>query len=503
MEKIRAEQMRLIDSFGRERIFTGVNVCDKGYYNSETGKRDYGKIWGKDTAGQLKRAGINLIRLGFVWEAIEPEMGKYNDEYIDHLEKILDECEREGVYVYLDMHQDLYAGFGDGEGDGAPDWATMTNGHIFKKAKIVWAEGYFFSKAVHCAFDNFWDNASLNGRGVQDRYFDMWSYVISRLGNHNAVIGFDVLNEPFPGSDGGKVIRKIAGGLVSTTLFDKAISVGKLLKLALKAETRHKVLDLYGGRELRRATSPADELIKKFDTGRYSAFLNKATGVIRKIGSDKIVIMENSYYSNLGIPYSCPVPTVDGKRDGNVIFAPHAYDFMVDTPEYKYASNERIKAIFDEHKRSQERLGVPVIVGEWGGFTEGNEWFHHIKFLLELFDSNKWSSTYWMNFTGSDNWENGKPATESELFKEVLIRPHPNAVSGRIESYRHDRDNNTFELSFEQEGESQAPTEIFLPHIPESVTVDGEYAFEKIDGTQAVILKINTTAGKHKVFVKL
>lgn len=494
MERITADNKRLIDSFGRERIFSGVCVCDKGSYNSETKKRDYSTLWNKGTAKKLKQSGINLIRLGFVWDAVEPEMDKYDDAFLDSIKDILDECEQEGVYAYLDMHQDLYSGFGDGNGDGAPDWATMTGGNKYKKARFVWAEGYFFSKAVHTAFDNFWSNASLNGRGVQDRYFDMWKYVISKLGEHNAVIGFDVLNEPFPGTDGGKVFRKIAGSLVSTTIADKSISVSKLLKLALKNETRPKVLDLYGGEQLRKVTSAADELIRKFDTEKYSPFINKATEAIREIGSDKIVIMENSYYSNLGIPYSCPAPTVNGKRDSNVVFAPHAYDFMVDTPEYKYASNERIKAIFDEHKRSQDRLGVPVIVGEWGGFTEGNEWFHHIKFLLELFDSNKWSSTYWAYFKGIE---------ESELFTDVIIRPHPVAVTGKIESYRHDRDNNTFELCYEQDTEFEAPTEIYLPKEPKAISTDGEYELQKIDGCDALMLKVRTEIGAHKISVEL
>lgn len=494
MEKIKADKLRLVDSYGRERIFNGVNVCDKGCYCKETDKRIYGTVWNKGTAKKLKQSGIDLIRLGFVWDAVEPEMGKYDDAFLDSIKSILDECEQEGVYAYLDMHQDLYSGFGNGNGDGAPAWATMTGGHKYEPAKVVWAEGYFFSKAVHTAFDNFWSNADLHGKGLQDRFFNMWSYVISKLGEHNAVIGFDVLNEPFPGSDGGKVFKKIVSNLVSTTVFDKSISVSKLLKLASKNETRPKVLDLYGGEHLRKITSSADELIKKFDTCKYSPFINKAAETIRKIGSDKIVIMENSYYSNLGIPYSCPAPTVNGKRDDNVVFAPHAYDFMVDTPEYKYASNERIKAIFDEHKRSQERLGVPVIVGEWGGFTEGNEWFHHIKFLLKLFDSNKWSNTYWSYFKGIE---------ESELFTDVIIRPHPVAVTGRIESYCHDRDNNTFELCYEQDRVFDAPTQIYLPKKPVSVSADGEYELEKLDDCEAYILKLFTETGNHKINIQL
>lgn len=485
MNKIFADGKRLVDNYGRERIFNGINICDKGRYCQSTGKRIYGKQWKKGLAETLKNSGITLIRLGITWDCIEPKQGEYNDEYLDFIGGILDECEKSDIFVYLDMHQDLYSGFGDGDGDGAPDWACLTDGHKFSKPKFVWAEGYFFSKAVHTAFDNFWNNS----KGIQERYADMWSYVIKRLGNHPAVIGFDVMNEPFPGSAGGKVFKKLVGNLVSTTVKDKSIKISEIVNLALNSETRPKVLDIYNGENLRKVTKAANELIKRFDTEKYLPFLNRMTRTVRNLGNDKIVVMENSYYSNLGIPYSCPVPAPTKEKDKNIVFAPHAYDFMVDTPQYKFANNDRVKSIFDEHKRSQERLNVPVIVGEWGGFTEGNEWFHHIKFLLKLFDSNKWSHTYWAYFDGF---------TESELFTEVLTRPYPMAVTGEIESYCHNREENTFELSFIQDKKFDAPTEIFLHKEPVRIETDGTYEIEKT-GNGCAVLKLKTNTGNHKI----
>lgn len=493
MEKISAKDCRLVDEYGRERIFNGINVCDKGRYNPETRKRDYGTIWEKGLAKKLKASGVTLVRLGITWDAVEPGQGQYNDAFIESIKEILDECEQSEVKAYIDMHQDLYSGFGDGDGDGAPDWACMTGKYKFHKAKLVWAEGYFFSPAVHTAFDNFWNNSPLNGRGIQDRYADMWKYVAEKLGNHPAVMGFDVMNEPFPGSDGGKVFRKLAGNLVSTTVKDKSIHLSEIGRLALKNETRHKVLDIYDGENLRKVTSSADELIKRFDTQKYLPFLNRMTNTIRGLGNDKIIFMENSYYSNLGIPYSCPVPAPKKKREDNIVFAPHAYDFMVDTPQYKYANNDRIKAIFDEHKRSQERLKVPVIVGEWGGFTEGNEWFHHIRFLLKLFDSNKWSHTYWSYFKGF---------CETELFTDILTRPYPMAVTGEIQSYCHNIDNNTFELTYEQSADFDVPTEIFLHKSPACVETNGTYTIEKTGNRDCGILRLKTEKGTNKIKIR-
>ncbi len=486
MEKITVDGKRLVDSLGRERIFNGLNVCDKGVYNEKTGKRDYGTLWHKGLAKELKENGFELIRLGLIWDAVEPKKGEYNKEYIDFILDILDECESEGIYVFLDMHQDLYSGFGDGCGDGAPDWACLTDKYEYHKAKFVWAEGYFWGRAVHRAFDNFWSNKD----GVQDDYHKMWSHIAETAGNRPAVIGYDVMNEPFPGKSGGKIFKKIIGNLIKTTITDSAISKGKLIKYALSNKDRHKVLDLYGGDELRKITTAADELGKDFDQKKYSPFLNKAAEALNKI-NDKFIIIENSYFSNLGIPCTTPAPEKNGKKF-SAVFAPHAYDFMVDTPSYKYASNERIKAIFDEHLRTQERLNVPVIVGEWGGFTEGNEWFHHIKFLLELFDSRKWSQTYWTYFNG---------ILESEVTQEVLCRPHPVAVTGKIIDYRHDRENETFTLTYEQEKDYESATEIFIHKPIKEIKIDGEYTVEKITENRS-ILKVKTAVGTNKIEIK-
>ncbi|MDY3088106.1 MAG: cellulase family glycosylhydrolase [Oscillospiraceae bacterium] len=485
MDKLTVKGTRIVDSHGRERILTGLNVCDKGRY-IEGQRRIYGEQWTKGLAAGMKAHGMDLVRLGITWDAIEPEPGEYNEEYLDFIGGILDECKDSGVYVFLDMHQDLFSGTELLCGDGAPKWATLTGKYKYQPTKIVWAEGYFWGKAVHGAFDSFWNNTKVNGKGVQVWFEEMWTHVIEKFGDHPAVIGFDFFNEPFPGKSGGKVFREIIGRLVSTTVLDKTISKKKLIELATKSDDPARVLDLYTGKHLRKITSAGDDIIKTFDTKKYFPFINKMARATRKCGNEKFVFLENSYYSNLGIPYSCPRPILSGRTDNNVIFSPHAYDFMVDTPSYKYASNDRVGSIFAEHRRSQQRLGVPVIVGEWGGFTEGDEWFPHIEFLLDLFDSYKWSNTYWCYFGGF---------TDTEVYKKVLTRPHPVAVTGEIESYGYDRENKEFHLSFVQLEETKAKTEIFVPSVPKYAELDGEEIAIKRKG----IFRISTAPGEHKI----
>lgn len=485
MDKLHVSGTRIVDSHGRERILTGLNVCDKGKY-IEGSRRIYGTQWKKGLADNIKSHGMDLIRLGITWDAIEPNPGEYNEEYLEFIRGILDECKDAGVYVFLDMHQDLFSGADLLCGDGAPKWATLTGKYQYQPTKIVWAEGYFWGKAVHNAFDSFWNNAEINGKGIQLWFEEMWCHVIDMFKDHPAVIGFDFFNEPFPGTSGGKAFREIVSKLISTTVFDKTISKKELVNLATKSEDPARVLDLYTGKHLRKITGAADDIIKDFDTKKYFPFINKMTRAVRRCGSDKLVFLENSYYSNLGIPYSCPRPILSGKTENNIIFSPHAYDFMVDTPSYKYASNDRVGSIFEEHRRSQIRLGVPVIVGEWGGFTEGDEWFPHIEFLLELFDSYKWSNTYWTYFDGF---------TDTEIYQKVLTRPHPVAVTGEIDSYGYNRQSKEFYLNFNQHDETKSKTEIFVPSVPKYTELDGT----QIKISRKGIARFKTDPGNHTI----
>ncbi|MDD6276670.1 MAG: cellulase family glycosylhydrolase [Clostridia bacterium] len=484
MDKISTFEKRFVDQDGRERIFNGVNVVDKSFYTP--GKQNYMDI-DEDIISHFAKIGISLMRLGFTWAKLEPQPGVYNDEYLDSVAEILDLCEKYNIHVFLDMHQDLYGPAEGTYGDGAPQWAMLTDGYKVKKMKFVWAEGYFWGKACHRAFDNFWKNTKYQSKGLQDYYSDCWTHVIEKIGSKPAVIGYDIMNEPFPGTDGGKCFRNIVKGAVKTILFDKEIKKGKLIKDAFSKERVPKVLGQISYSVLRKVTSRCDELIKKFDINTYTPFVNKIATAIRKAGGDGIIFLENCYYSNLGIPYSAGPIEVDGKIDQNQAFAPHAYDFTVDTPMYKYASSDRVDGIFAEHKKSQDRLGIPVTVGEWGGFGgDGDEWLPHISFLLKLFDSNKWSNTYWCYIP---------EFFESPLMK-VFIRPYPKAIKGVIDSYCYDEEAKKFKLSFEQDEPGESI--ICTPFTPKKLTVDSKDTDIEVEGTE---LKIFTEPGKHEIEV--
>ena len=472
MELIKSQGMNLTDSLGRTRIFSGVNVVDKSGFSPRSQRFD---CIDEDGIKQLSERGFNLIRLGFTWGKIEYAPGLYDEKYLDSVAHIIDLCEKYGVYVFLDMHQDLYSPYING--DGAPKWATITDGRKVSPTRFVWAEDYFWGRACHRAFDNFWNNRTVNGKGLQDWFADCWVFIIKKLGSKKNVIGFDLLNEPFPGTPGGKVFRRIAAGAAKEFAFGKNVDRMQLIKDLLSPQREEKLLNTITPQVLRSATSHSDGIIEEFDTKVYTPFIGKLGSAVRKAGSDKLIFLENSYYSNLGIPYNASPLNFGGKRDEQQVFAPHAYDFMVDTPSYRYANNERVGSIFTEHRRSQQRLEMPVIVGEWGGFgsDDDEEWLEHIKYLLNLFDSFHWSNTYWQF----------NPGFFSSPLMKVFVRPYPQVVSGEIHSYSYDAESSEFNLEFTQD--SQGESIICAPFPIKEFKVDGKEYPYKIKGAAAVI----------------
>lgn len=486
MLKISTEGKYFVDSEGRQRIFSGINLCDKGNNDDGRVKKSYAVDFDEALIKELAENGFNIVRLGMIWDAVEPEPYKYDEEYLDRVEKVANLCEKYGIYFYLDMHQDLFYGEKGLAGDGAPKWACITDGAEFKPVKIVWAEGYFWGKATQRAFDAFWKNESINGVPLQTYFCDMWKHVAERFKDHPALFGFDVFNEPYPGTEGGKVFRKLIGGVAKTVIGDKRVKLSFMAK-QLFGKNVIGCLEPFADYSLfRKATSGADDIIKKFDEGFYSEFLNRTATAIREVTDNGIIMMENSYYSNLGIPYSTPAVTVNGKREKNLCFAPHAYDIMVDTPEYKYASDTRVGGIFDEHRRSQERLDVPLLVGEWGGTSDGTEWLHHIDYLLNKFNGYQWSNTYWAYYNGILN----------DPIMSRLRRTVPIAVTGRIDNMNWDKDNKIYTLKYTQEKEYNAPTEMYLHAEPKSIECDGEFSVENNK------LILATKPGKHKITVR-
>ena len=80
----------LVDDDGRPMILHGVNVVVKlPPYIPETEKFDPSMSFSDEDIAILKKLGINFIRLGFIWEALEKKEGEYDYEYLNKMSEIV------------------------------------------------------------------------------------------------------------------------------------------------------------------------------------------------------------------------------------------------------------------------------------------------------------------------------------------------------------------------------------------------------------------------------
>ncbi|MCR5208287.1 MAG: glycoside hydrolase family 5 protein [Eubacterium sp.] len=487
MDRITTEKLRFVDAEGRTRIFNGMNIDDKS-----RDRKEFIRTLDEEFFKKYRALGLNFIRLAVTWQNLEPEIEKYNEDYLRSIDAIFELAEKYGVYILLDMHQDLYSGNGGKScGDGAPEWAVITDGAKPRQPIFVWADGYFFGKWVAKSFDNFWNNTPVNGKGLQDRYADLWKMLASRYGDSPALFGFDLMNEPFPGSESKKMFASLIGSAAKNILFSKKMNRKKLIGSLVKRDTRG-ILDCIEGGLIRDVTEPVDKYEADFDRRKYSPFLNKISAAIREVTDKGIIMMEQCYICNSGVKQSAPPITVNGIREPNQCFGPHGYDMMVDTPLYQYAKSDRVKAFFTEMRNTQLRLNVPVVVGEWGGCSDNTDtsWFPHAYELLDYFDSLKWSQSYW-TYLGND--------LDSPLMN-MLSRTHPVAVASEKFCYRYDRDNKVFTLESKAD---KAGKNIIYVHKPFTVENGIKHRVLEQYESGAALIAVDTGAGESTIKIKI
>ena len=140
--------------------------------------------FGADDAAFLAASGFNAVRLGVIYQALSPRPGVYDDRYLARIACTQRLLARHGIYTLLDFHDDNWGpSFG---GQGFPAWATPSG-----------------AGSPSGAWDGFWANrAGPGGVGVQDRYAAAWRHAAARFAGASHVLGYDIVNEPQPGSLG-------------------------------------------------------------------------------------------------------------------------------------------------------------------------------------------------------------------------------------------------------------------------------------------------------------
>ena len=282
------EGQNFIDPEGRHIIFSGINFISKNPAEK------YLPPEGPEIFQQFNNWGFNCIRLGIIWDGLEPEPGKYNEEYLVEIDKRIQWASDNELYVYLDMHQDLY---GAKFSDGAPDWATLDEGQPHYKG-AVWSDSYLISPAVQTAFDNFWKNTpASDGIGLQDHYANLWKHIAKRYADNTTVIGYDIMNEPFMGTSAQNVMPLMLGAYAQVFAEEtgQAPPSGEELEAMWSDEgSRLKALELISTKEkYSRVVDAVYEVNADFERNQLQPMYQKVADAIREVDENHILHITN------------------------------------------------------------------------------------------------------------------------------------------------------------------------------------------------------------------
>lgn len=185
-----------MDEYGRVRIFHGLNRVQKGY------PWYYPQLLNEDHLDNLQRWGFNVVRLGMMWSGVEIKPYVVNTTYLDVMEKIVKSLSDRGIYVILDMHQDAISTLTGSSYDGAPLWLVEQFKQQspkfpwpFSKPPSNWMLNYVTGECGD-AFHSLYNNEA----GAVDHVKFFWKTVAKRFGKYDNVLGYELINEPWPGN---------------------------------------------------------------------------------------------------------------------------------------------------------------------------------------------------------------------------------------------------------------------------------------------------------------
>jgi endoglycosylceramidase len=350
---------------GRVLLLRGLNYAnDHKFPDAQTGS--FFPAWASASDFTVMRSyGFNSVRLLITWEAVEPRRGTYDERYLDALAERLDWAAAAGLYVILDMHQDVYArAFG---GDGAPAWAVETGELVYEPVDTWYLN--FGSPAVQRAMDNFFADED----ELLTHFVNAWVHVAARVRAHPALLGYDLLNEPFPGS--------------------KALNVDQ-------ADT---------------------EVMNPF----YERLLNALAAAD---GAHLFFVEPNAVRTNV---FAGAFPSKLARYPaaaGRLVFSPHLYDPVVTSTGRYDGGKSRIVKNTAKLRAEAARLGAALWVGEWSvwdGKVENGAAFLHDQ--LAAMDGVLAGWSFW-NF--SLNPADKTSPTQTPALLDELARPQLDLVAG-------------------------------------------------------------------------
>jgi endoglycosylceramidase len=386
----------ITDADGRVLVVSGVNMVNKltPYTPAADG---FG-----DADGQfLANNGLSAVRVGVLWEALEPEPGVFNDSYLASIEQTVDMLGSHGIVSLLDFHQDMYNE--EFQGEGEPAWAIDDNNDIVFPL-LGFSTNYFLLPALQATYNNFWANATVDGKGLWNWYSGAVAHVAGYFDSNPYVLGYDLFNEPSPGSD-------IYGCLISS---DGCPSDDATL-------TKFYTTVTDAVRQVNTTSLLFDEPWLTFDTGTPSS--------LGSTGDSETGFSFHDY---------CPFDAISTVLD----FACPSYNSSVFNNADDVSSNTDDALLMTEFGATDDASILSEVVADAASAKVGwLEWA-----FCDCGDPTTSSSSEGLVSDPSD-----PTGTVNTSMLDALAVPHPDLVSGTPESYGYDTSTSVFTLTYSTE----------------------------------------------------
>jgi endoglycosylceramidase len=410
---------RIEDSRGRQVLLRGVNVNQLGdYYQANPAYPPTIPLRREDFA-EMRALGFDVVRLIVHWSALEPRPGAFDRAYVARIREAIGWARDHGIYVVVDMHQDAWSkfvatppgerclpGFTPAVGfDGAPRWATLTDG--LPTCKLAIRE---LSPAVAQAFTSFWTNRD----GIQDHLVETWRRLARELAADPAVAGYDLLNEPHPG-----YLPAVSEATQLALYYRRAIAAIRAGEAAAPGGFHH---------------------IAFFEPGVL--------------------------WSGLGVD-SIPAPPLI--EDANVVFAPHLYAESITLDRALGITAMTVERGFNAAEAAARAYGTTVWDGEWGWFGDPDEDAEKVARYARQEDEHVWGGAWWdwkqacgdPHMIAAPGGEPGGISPSLNRFRcpgqeplgipaplrRILARVYPRAAPGVITSLASDADSGAFRVA--------------------------------------------------------
>jgi endoglycosylceramidase len=441
--------MSFVDASGREVILRGVNAGGRSklppFFPFDP-VPDFNTALEKYADG-IQSMGFNVVRLIIIYEAGEPVRGKYDEDYLKKHDQMVSAFAKRGVYVFVDAHQDLFSRRFCG--DGFPDWTLPEKYRTRRQHADCKNWGLVdFTYPLSTTLDRFWENQD----GVQDSYVAFFKMLAVRYKDEPAVIGFEPINEPFPG-------------------LKARVSISNWYKKQL--------FPLY---------EKVGQTVQSVDS-RFLIFAD-------------IFPLENPMLWST---------KRDRPKIKNLVFAPHYYDFgtygmMSGSAFEKSFMNKSLR----RHQVPAQKWDTPILIGEWGISPLYKGAAEYITSINSVYDDLKISHTFWEASMSPLIWnmENTSVFNPDGSVREeaqALDRPYPKAAAGTVKSFSFDPKTKNFEMTWTEDPKISAPTEIHLPErifksSPKvSLEPSGNFSFNP--ATRILRVFPLTTAGQRKITI--